>query len=101
MAVLRDQDIVSVTEASRRGVAGLVAAAEAGGDVVVARWSKPVAAVISMRRLEELQELEEDLRDLALVLSRVAGDRGGRSSLDEVLSTLGYTREELDGLADE
>jgi|SRR5579884_664550 len=101
MAVVRDTDIVSVTEANRRGVSGLVADAEGGRDVIVARHSKPVAAVVSMRRLGELQALEEDLRDLALVLARAATDSGRRTSLDEVLATFGHSREELEALPDD
>ncbi|MEW6155197.1 MAG: type II toxin-antitoxin system prevent-host-death family antitoxin [Actinomycetota bacterium] len=101
MTLVRDSDIVSVTEANRRGVSGLVADAERGHDVIVARHSKPVAAVVSMRRLGELQELEEDLRDLALVVARAATDSGRRTSLDEVLAAFGHTREELKALDDE
>lgn len=101
MALVRDQDIVSVTEAVRKGVSRLVAEAERGRDVIVARHSKPVAAVVSMRRLGELQELEEDLRDLALVVSRAATDTGRRTSLDDVLAAFGHTREELEALPDD
>ncbi len=101
MPLVRDTDILSVTQASKRGVAGLVADAEHGHDVVVARRSTPVAAVISIRRLGELQEREEDLRDLALVLSRMATDNGRRTGLDDVLAAFGHTREELEALPDD
>jgi|SRR5581483_9121781 len=101
MARLRDTDIVSVTEANRRGVSGLVADAERGQDVIVARRSKPVAAVVSMHRLGELQELEEDLRDLALALARAATDNGRRTNLDDVLAAFGHTREELEATPDD
>lgn len=72
-------EVLSVTEASSRGVAGLVKSVEQGTDVVVARHGRPVAAVVSMARLAELQELERDLRDTALVLARVATDKIGRA----------------------
>lgn len=98
MTLVRDTDIVSVTEANRRGVSGLVADAERGHDVIVARHSKPVAAIVSMRRLGELQELEEDLRDLALVVARAATDSCRRASLDDVLAAFGHSREELEAL---
>jgi len=61
--------VVSVTEAVTRGVSGLVKDVEQGEDVVVARRGHPVAAVVSMRRLEQLRSLESDLRDIALVLT--------------------------------
>ncbi|MGH8999905.1 MAG: type II toxin-antitoxin system Phd/YefM family antitoxin [Acidimicrobiia bacterium] len=101
MTVVRDTDIVSVTEANRRGVSGLVADAERGHDVIVARHSKPVAAIVSMRRLGELQELEEDMRHLALVVARAATDSGRRTSLDDVLAAFGHSREELKALSDD
>jgi len=53
-------------------------------DIVVTRRSQPVPAVVSMRRIAELDELAEVLRDLALVLARSATDGGNPTSLDEV-----------------
>src|SRR5947209_18949299 len=88
-------EVLSVTEASSRGVAGLVKSVEAGTDVVVARHGRPVAAVVSMARLVELQELERDLRDTALVLARLATDTGHRASLDEVIMAVGFDRATL------
>ena len=50
--------VLSVTEAAKLGVAGLVRSAEEGDDMLVARRGSPVACVVSMRRLEDLNELE-------------------------------------------
>ena len=86
---------MSVTEATSKGVAGLVKAAEGGRAVMVERHRKPVAAVIGADRLQELESLEEDLRDALLVLSRAATDDGRRTSLDQVLDGLGLSREDL------
>jgi len=85
---------ITVSEATKRGVAGLVADAERS-DIVVTRRSQPVAAVVSMRRIAELDELAEVLRDLALVLARSATDGGNPTSLDEVLAAFGHTRQSL------
>jgi prevent-host-death family protein len=63
---------VSVTEAAAAGVASLVRDAENGGDIIVSRRGQPVAAVVSIRRLDQLRALEADLRDLALVPTRAA-----------------------------
>jgi antitoxin (DNA-binding transcriptional repressor) of toxin-antitoxin stability system len=101
MGLLNDAHELSVTEAAQRGVAGLVADAEQGADLVVTRRHHPVAAVVSMRRLAELDEAAADLRDLALVLARAATDAGRRTSLDEVLQAFGHTRESLAELPDE
>jgi prevent-host-death family protein len=63
-------DELSVTEASRRGIARLVADAAHGTEVVVQRHGRPVAAIIGFERFTELEQLRDDLRDLALVIGR-------------------------------
>ncbi|MEU7829269.1 transposase [Nonomuraea sp. NPDC049129] len=60
-----------------------------------------MAAVVSMRRLNELEEAGADLRDLALVLARSVTDTGERVSLDEVIAAFGHTRESLAALPDD
>lgn len=95
MAVVKDAHELTVTEATKRGVAGLVSDAEHGETLVVTRHHRPVAAVVSVRRLSELEEAAADLRDLAVVLARSAGDTGRRTSLDDVLSAFGHSRESL------
>ena len=83
---------LSVTEASRRGVARLVADAAHGTEVVVARHGVPVAAVVAYERYTELERLRDDLRDLALVLGRAGSDDGRRHSLDDVVDAFGRAR---------
>lgn len=92
--------VVSVTEAASQGVAKLVRGAEEGHDIVVARHGRPVAAMVGMRRLAELQELERDLRDIALILARAATDTGARIGLDEVITAFGYDRQTLEAELD-
>ncbi|NGY58595.1 type II toxin-antitoxin system prevent-host-death family antitoxin [Lentzea sp. NEAU-D13] len=92
---------LTVTEATKRGVAGLVADAERCGRVVVTRHSRPVAAVVPVSRLAEIDEAEADLRDLALVLARSAEDSGRRTSFDDVLAAFGHTRESLAAVGDD
>jgi prevent-host-death family protein len=88
--------VVSVTEATKRGVAGLVKDVEHGEDVVVARRGAAVAAVVSMRRLDELNRLEADLRETALILARAATDTGRRTDLDDAITAFGFDRGELE-----
>jgi prevent-host-death family protein len=83
---------LSVTEASRRGVARLVADAAHGHEVVVERHGQPVAAVVDVDRFEEVTRLRDDLRDLALVIGRSAADDGRRTPLDEVVDAFGRAR---------
>lgn len=101
MTIMRDVHELSVTEAAQRGVAGLVADAERGSDLVVTRRNHPVAAVVGIARLELLEAAESDLRDLALVLARAATDTGRRTSLDDVLAAFGHTRESLAALPED
>lgn len=91
-----DPDIVSVTDAAGRGVPGLVREAEQGHDIVVARRGQPVAAVISIKRLERLRDLEADLRSATLVLTRAMTDDGSRHELGDVISSFGFDRAELE-----
>jgi hypothetical protein len=101
MSILDHARELTVTEATQRGVAGLVADAEQGADLVVTRRHQPVAAVLSIRRLAELDEAAADLRDLALVLARLATDSGRRTPLDDVLTAFGHTRQSLAALPDD
>lgn len=93
-------ETVSVSEAADRGVSALVRAAGEGREIVVERHGRPVAAVVSIRRLAEVSELEADLRSAALVLSRLATDDGGRTSLDDLIASLGFDRAELEAELD-
>ena len=61
------------------------------------RNNKPIAAVVSIKRLNQLEELEEDLIDASLAVARMLTTGPERYSLDEVLEKFGYTR---DGLRD-
>lgn len=101
VAALHDAREITVTEATKRGVAGLVADAEHGADLVVTRHHRPVAAVVGAHRLAEIEEAAADLRDLALVLARSVTDSGRRTSLDDVLAAFGHTRDSLAAVEDE
>jgi prevent-host-death family protein len=101
MAILDHAREISVTDAARRGVARLVTDAEDGEDFVVTRRREPVAVVVSIHRLAELDRVESDLRDLALVLARAVADTGRRVPVDDVLAAFGHTRESLAELPDE
>ncbi|MDP4500775.1 prevent-host-death family protein [Nonomuraea turcica] len=78
-----------------------MADAKQGTDLVVTRRHQPGAAVVSIRRLNELEEAAADLRDLALVLVRSVTDTGERVLLDEVLAAFGQTRESLAAIPDD
>ncbi len=95
------QDLISVTEASNRGVSRLIQDAAQGRTQVVLRNNKTVAAVVGMdavERLARLEELEGDLRLLSAALARTVTDSGRRYSLQEVAVEFGV---DLDALADE
>jgi hypothetical protein len=91
---------ISVTDASARGVSGLLRDAEGGNDVIVERHGRAVAAVVGMDRLAELARLEADIRSAALVLARAANDDGARTDLDDVIDALGFDRSQLEAELD-
>ncbi|CAN5792779.1 hypothetical protein BH24ACT3_BH24ACT3_09790 [soil metagenome] len=99
-SVFPSPETLSVTEAAERGVSAIVRAAGEGRDIVVERHGQAVAAVVSMRRLSELAELEADLRSAALVLTRLATDDGRRTGLDDVIAAFGFDRAELEAELD-
>ncbi len=100
MTVMIGERSMSVTTASIRGVSGLVRDAESGADIVVERHGQAVAAIVSVRRLNELSALEADLRSAALVLARAATDTGQRTDLDDAIVALGFDRAELEAELD-
>ncbi|MGC2192196.1 MAG: type II toxin-antitoxin system prevent-host-death family antitoxin [Candidatus Dormiibacterota bacterium] len=90
-----------MTEATRRGIAGLLADAATGEGLVVTSRGVPIAAVMSVDRLADLDAARDDLIDLALVLGRAATDIGNRTGLDQVLAAFGQSRESLAGLVED
>lgn len=95
MATVDTGDLISISDASKLGVSALVRQAEAGREQVVLRNNRPVAAVVSMKRLEELQKLQDNLLDISLAAARMLTTGPERYSLDDVLAMFGYTREQL------
>ena len=95
MAAIDTEDLISVTEANRLGLSALIRDAEQGRTRIVLRNNRPVAAVVSMQRLEQLDALLDDLLDLTLANARTLTAGPERHSLDEVLARFGYTREQL------
>lgn len=93
------RDLISISEASTRGVSKLVADAENGRPQVLMRNSKAVAVVVnmeSMDRLQRIDELESDVRLLSIALVRAAADDGRRFDLDDVLAEAGIDPDGLD-----
>lgn len=93
------RDMISISEASNRGVSKLVTDAENGRPQVLLRNSKAVAAVVtidSMDRLQRIEELEDDLRLLSIALVRAAADSGRRYDLDDILAEAGIDPASLD-----
>ena len=89
---MAETEHLSVTEASRRGIARLVGDAAHGHEVVVERHGHALAAIVDVEHFDELVRLRDDLRDLALVVGRVAVDDGRRSTLDDVVDAFGRAR---------
>lgn len=95
MPTIDTTDMISVTEASKMGVSRLVNAAVSGERRVLVRNNKPVAAIVGIEDLERTEELEAQLLDASLTLTRLLTTSERRHSLDDVLDRLGFTREDL------
>jgi antitoxin (DNA-binding transcriptional repressor) of toxin-antitoxin stability system len=94
-------DLISVTEASNRGVSRLIQDAASGRTQIVLRNNKAVAAVVgieAIERLQRLEELESDLRLLSAALARTVADSGRRYPLEGVGTELGIDLDSLGGL---
>ncbi|MFN8593549.1 MAG: type II toxin-antitoxin system Phd/YefM family antitoxin [Thermomicrobiales bacterium] len=100
MATIETDDLISISEANRLGVSGLIREAEEGRERVVLRNNKPVAIVMSVERFEQLQQLQDDLIHITMMASRMLTTTGKRYTLDDVLDHFGLTREELADLPD-
>ena len=93
---------ISITEASRSGISGLVTAAESGEPVALSRHGRIVAEVVSAEQMATLRQAQESLLDATLVMARFATDSGERVELDDAIEMLGFNRAELEAeLADE
>lgn len=97
--MLVDTDhLLSMSEAGTKGISRLAADAESGRDYVLLRNSKPVAAVVGMsklKRLQALEDAEEDLRLMVLTFARVVTDTAERRSFDDVLRHFGLEEDDL------
>lgn len=99
-ADLHHERTLSVTEASSRGVAGLVKDAERGEGIIVERHGRAVAAVISVEQFDELHRVRADLIAASLVLARELSDTGSRTDLDDAIAAFGFDRAELEAELD-
>lgn len=93
-------ETLSVSDASARGVAGLVKDAQEGRSIVVSRHGRPVAAVVAMARFDSIEELEDDLRSACLVLARAATDNGTRVDFADLIAELGFDQATLNAELD-
>lgn len=93
------RDLISVSDASNKGVSRLVQDAAEGRTQVVLKNSRPVAAIVgidAVERLERLDDLEDDLRLLSVALARTITDGGRRHSLENVAAEMGVDLDALD-----
>lgn len=95
MAIVDSADLLSISDANKLGISALVRDAEAGRERILLRNNRPVAAVIGMDQFEQLQTMQDDLLDIVLTSARMLTTSDRRTSLDEVLTFFGFTREQL------
>lgn len=87
---------LSITEANHAGISGLVSSAEAGQEIGLSRHGRVVAEVVGADEIAQLREDRENLRELALLLTRVATDSGVRTSLDDAMAEFGIERDDVE-----
>ena len=100
MAQADTDQLLSISDANRMGVSGLIRAAEEGETRVVLRNNKPVAVVLSMARYDELEQSHAAAIDAAIAAARMLTAGESRHALDDVLAQFGYSRETLRQLPD-
>lgn len=88
-------DLISITDASRQGVSKLVSEASAGRELVLIKNNKPVAVIVGIEKLERLQQIEEDIKLLAMAVVRSATDTGQRVTLNDAAARFGIDLNEL------
>jgi antitoxin (DNA-binding transcriptional repressor) of toxin-antitoxin stability system len=94
---INTDDIVSVTEANS-WLSRLLNEAHDGRLKLVMRNNRPLAAIVSPEaasRLQRLDELEDDLRLLALAVLRSVMDDGVRHPLEDVAAEFGIDPADL------
>ena len=96
MPTIDTTDLISVTDANKLGVSGLVKVAERGERRILVRNNKPIAAIVGIETLERAEELEARILDVSLALTRLMTTSERRHSLDDVLDRLGFTRDDLE-----
>lgn len=86
----------SITEANHAGISGLVSAAEAGQKIGLSRHGRVVAEVVGADDIAQLREDRENLREVALLLTRFATDSGVRTSLDDAMAEFGINHNDIE-----
>lgn len=91
---------LSISDASRNGISGLVSRAESGEDLAFARHGRVVAEMVSVQEMEDLRRDREALRDAVLIMVRMAADSSIRTDLDQAMEAFGLNRSELEAELD-
>lgn len=92
-------DLISVTEASNKGISKLVNEANEGRDLVLLKNNKPAAAIVGidkLARLQSVEDAEEDLQLFAIAVVRAVTDTGKRVSLEDAAVRFGVDLDSLD-----
>lgn len=92
------ESLVGVTEFGR-SPSKLIERAENGERIVILRNNQPTAVIIDVataHRVDQLEEIEEDLKLLIVTMIRTGADNGNRTGLDDSAAELGIDPSELD-----
>ena len=98
--IIDTRELITVAEASNRGISRLVNDALAGRGPVIVRRNKPVAAVVSIEEYDRLAEAQQDVVLLLVAIARSATDTGQRFDVEDVATGFGVPDWECDENAD-
>ncbi|MEX3516908.1 hypothetical protein VVR26_05505 [Corynebacterium camporealensis] len=86
----------TLAEASQTDLSDLVSYSEAGEVIALTRNGSTVAEIVPAAEMAQLRRTRKLLHDATLTLGRMATDSGARTELDDVISSFGLDRNELE-----
>lgn len=89
---------VSISDITKAGAKKIFDNLKFDKSKIILRNNKPIAALLSTDRYEELLEAEENLYLLEIAMSR--SENVDFTSLDDFLKTNGITKDQLDNIGD-
>jgi hypothetical protein len=98
---ITEREVISSEEAERRGVHGLIDGVRSGRAYLIEVGDNDQVMLVGgplldfMEQFAVIEDTISDFHDALLVNARQLADGGARTSIDDVIAKLGFTREEI------